>query len=264
MKKRTILIGAIVLAVATAAVVGCKKENTEVSNSTNLSEDRVSLQVAKIHNDFLSQIVKDFDYSTLGKSDAYEELHRCMRNLPCDQRVVDSIVFDFYENHYDVMDAASYYGMWKTSLNSSVLESDYCNKNLLVSYIDQTRSFLSNDELNYESLSDSISMVLVSAETRLSADEMQVLLAYTDVLKQSAYFWLPTEYGGSGEGTNLFNGKGKVPKWVQHGILADAESAAFAFCFGWWAMTNPAGLIAAGVGSVAASAYTSIKVANEK
>ena len=264
MKKVKYTLATLMVALVVAVVlVGCKKEKEEALEQTIILDERASLQIAKIHNEFLSQIVKEFDYSKLDKSDSYEELHRCMRNLPCDQGIIDSIINNFYENHYDIMDATSYYNMWKTTLDSSILMSNYSNKSELMSYIQQTRSFLLSDELNYNNLLNSISDVVRSAEVQLTYDEMQIFLAYVDVLENSAYFWFPTEFGGSGEGSVLFNGKGKVPGWVGQGVLADAESAAFAFGFGWWAMGNPAGLIAAGVGSLAASAYQSLKTARQ-
>lgn len=250
-----------VIAIIVVIIVGCKKENKSGNNQVVIMDNRPSLQVAELHNEFLSQIAKDFDYSKLGKSDSYEELHRCMQKLPCDQRIVDSVINDFYKKHCDVMDATSYYNMWKDSLNSSVLASDFINKDLLMSYIQQARSFVSNEELNYDKLSDDITSLMASAALVLSEDELQVLLAYADVLKNSAYFWLPEEFGGSGEGSVFFNGVRTVPKWVSKGILADAESAAVAFSFGFWMITTPSGLIGVGVTTVATSALESLKIA---
>jgi hypothetical protein len=113
----------------------------------------------------------------------------------------------------------------RSQLSSDLSKSVFENIGFIVNTID-----------NYENLVKEINSIIEIIKTNLKKDDYGILMAYSEVVKASAYIWFPESMGGQELGkcyyTKLYPGENQYPSFARTKAQSDGIGAGFGMV-GW-------------------------------
>ena len=182
------------------------------------TKELITLEDAKLianrHNEFLSEIFDNFDYTS---SNLEVELENKIKESLKPERFESQFMqqaFDFdYEAEY------------------SELSNDK-----LRDIIDKTRSILIESQ-NVMEINEQIDLLYSNSKNNLSSiEERNFAMTYLEVTKASASFWYDSSKGGTGEGESILvklaEGGGRTVSCVDSVIAADGMEAGSSLIIG--------------------------------
>jgi hypothetical protein len=222
MKKLKLVFGrsmSIILALA-VFLAGCKRNdiisyepinNELLSNFVVYPTERE--QVANYHNQILSEIITNIDLD--------------LPNLTTQAR-------NLFLNLYDSTQSDISYEEYETLINSDPTDiSNYINNDNIFNLIKDSIESIGNNNYSITNIYSSLANLESYAINSLSGDDEEAALLMIAVSKKSAYYWLPTERGGSGEGYQFildYTDNGLLGAPNMGGLLvADGVGAAWSF-----------------------------------
>lgn len=142
-----------------------------------------------------------------------------------------------------------------------LLENDF-EKN----YVDDITKKL-NSSANHQELSNSLDLIIASIDQDKRDFFKTPLKLYAETIKESAYYWWPTEIGGSGVGYEVMQKRGKTVTKTTMNRAAETDGKALsagmigvATYGAWGVMFGPVGFALTGasfIGVVVGSAFAS-------
>ena len=237
----------------------CTTENNKIENQENNLTLNDFKTIGQRHNDYLSLVYQDFDFSSENK---LEELKSSLLSIKIPElseneksEAINSIFDSQNQRRNNVSDI---------ELIKANLESDLA-KNI----IDDAYKYLNALEFHSE-LSAEFGNLKTNASNNLNGNDLNGVLSYLEVIEQSSYFWKQSEFGGSGEGYSILlnlQNQGQAARGVspctRAVIAADGAAAAtttLAAGIGGWiaGAFNPAAFATAvAIASAAASVIAS-------
>ena len=191
--KNNILKSTILIAILGISLWACKKDEMNQSVSQNIEPSQlVSIspeQFGQLHNEYLSEAITNFNNGKTHK-EAF-----VMLNLPELSEEKKSIIYD----HYSSIPSEEMKTKTFSKFNSESSKSYYNRVELAIDNLVEYNSFI--NELNV--IKNEISLDMQN-------NDKNVLFIYIETIKSSAYFWTPTELGGSGEGV-LYSANATCP-----------------------------------------------------
>jgi hypothetical protein len=171
---------------------------------------------ATYHNDILSEIVP---------------------NISLDSTNLNNQVRDLFLNLFDTAQNDISYEDYETLINSNPANiGDYIDNDAVFNLIKDSIETIGNNIYDINDIYDGLADLESYAINNLSGDDEEAALLMIAVSKKSAYYWLPTERGGSGEGYQFlldyvdYSGNELLGAPNMGGLLtADGVGAAWSF-----------------------------------
>ena len=135
-----------------------------------------------------------------------EFLTSCLNNPACSD--IETFKTYFYNYQFQNFDDPNRtdQGLFRANIAGKVLNGNIDNNQAIESYKTVLKNIADNSS-NYKALSNAINneMQNVEQNTALSNVEYNSIMAMFSVAKHSAYYWMSTAEGGSGQGFTLAN-----------------------------------------------------------
>lgn len=220
--RKVLFSSSLLLGLLSIIFVGCSKENQN-DNDASLENARLEsfseadiVKIGDLHNEYLEKAFENFDWNA---TDYEQELINQFETLePEIQEHQASFQFDYESQENNL------------SNNLATLESELSSQ--AFSYIQDA---INRIEVftTYSSLSSDLETIENAVNSSsIDVDEKKVVLVTLGVMRSSAYFWLPTDKGGSGTGYQVLvniaahNGEGTVGRSkLEEALAADGVSA---------------------------------------
>ncbi len=188
------LLTSMILAFMLALVIqSCRKEEAERSNSLvlkSMNDDYLSERMfsdvqidslGKMHNELLSLCYKSFDFSSDNFSTEFDKQFKKYQDIY-------GIKLENLEHRTDLNEMKN---RFQKQLSP--------NANLVIKQIET----VARSTFTVIELTNKINRIEASIREQFVGKELDILLSISTVIKSSAYFWYPEEYGGSGEGFSI-------------------------------------------------------------
>lgn len=227
-------------------IQSCQEEKSERIEAVQVfSDERSHALLGEMHNNYLEETLVNFsNYQAPNERSLQAELYNIFLNsntpdLSFDQKkaILDEVVSQSFDYNLDQVR--------RSNLNNAAKE--------IIESVNNEAALIRD----YSSFAQYLDGEIAKSRSTLSGKDLDTTLAFLEVMKSSAYFWLPTDKGGSGVGYQLLKKYNKIPQNIGRSIIAaDAMSAAGAFIGGGFgaafvAVVNPAAFFF-GVGFAAA------------
>lgn len=212
--KTVAFIATIIILASAFVFVGCKKEDLVNQNNTEKKVEKgrkcnddimrgVTFEdietLADKHNQYLNDIFVDFDFES---NDYKEELLRNVKLADLDgasEEQKQSLCKKIIKNNFT-------FSTFK-DVKAAIKSSDSLEfKHDIIFLLQRMNDIVQEDNITYNILSKKIDDIQTDAYAMLTYNDLLFTLATTEVFRKSAYYWFPSEAGGSGEGEAILFG----------------------------------------------------------
>ncbi len=264
--KKFIGIALFLLASIAVMVSSCKKEFQRYNKASGLLiTDSDIVKLAQKHNNYLTEIIKNYNYDSV--PDYIENFEKNFINTALDglsQTERIQIIENMKKRHNQKNN------MIPITSNDLILAIDSCskfeNKDKMIELVNTATSIIIKDTSTCAEINSFLDSLFLEKSNNFTKLELIVLKSYFETLKASANFWYPIERGGTGIGyayiQKLHGDKKANIGPLGSALISDASSLGFGMIgvaiagavsgpIGWSALAIVAGESAANSGLAA-------------
>lgn len=268
LKLKSKLIVAVMVMFGITAFMSCEKEIEESNKVPDvfISDSDIS-KLAQKHNEYLTDVIKNYDYES--SQDYIADFEKNFINSDLDGLNQDERIQVINNMKIRSSKKSSQSEIEPSTINDLIIElnsSEFENKDMMIEVVNNATSIITKDKSTCSDVNAFLDNLLLEKVNNFNESELIVLKSYFETLKASAYFWYPTEREGSGIGyahIQKIHGNNKADLGplgsalvsdaasMSIGMIGVAVAGAFFGPVGWGALAIVAGESAANSGLAA-------------